>query len=415
MFNPFFYGNPVSPEHFIGRKEIIADIISRLQTSQSTHIVGEPRIGKSSLLKYLEAELSAEILSSFVDIDSLDQTCDATIFWECAFRPIGQLVKHMPHKTSLATAYQSCLNSHFDYYHVEELCLALKESNYRIVLLIDELDRLLVHPILCTNSFLGQLRTCTIHSKGVLTLIIASRQTQGQIYAQVKDLIGGGSPYFNFAPELTVGPFSLRECSELLDRGAAHFTAKDRQQLVALAGGHPFLLQAAAGELWNTYQQKILDPYHRWQRVNTRLYELAATTLTNTWDLWDDRMRAAFTIAALPQLAIPGLKFDERGMAHDDFNPELQILEKHGFVDATSATKSGYQISTAVFVWWFANEIIRNVRDESSYTLWLRKHKIEQLLSGKQREKLGKFFTELSGLAKEGAKAFIEAAAKGSS
>src|SRR5690242_19128910 len=54
--NPFTYGNPVSdPKSFIGRQREAETIISRLRTRQfeSTSLVGERRIGKTSLLQYV--------------------------------------------------------------------------------------------------------------------------------------------------------------------------------------------------------------------------------------------------------------------------------------------------------------------------------------------------------------------------
>ena len=46
------HGNPVPPPHFIGRNKELRRIINRLlQQGQSSAIIGEPRSGKTSLLK----------------------------------------------------------------------------------------------------------------------------------------------------------------------------------------------------------------------------------------------------------------------------------------------------------------------------------------------------------------------------
>jgi len=63
--NPFTYGNPIrSANRFIGRQSDLQQIINRLQSSahESTSIVGERRIGKTSLLKYLADKHAAEEL-----------------------------------------------------------------------------------------------------------------------------------------------------------------------------------------------------------------------------------------------------------------------------------------------------------------------------------------------------------------
>ena len=56
MPNPFTYGKPVSdPTRFVGREEELQQIFSRLGTSsfESSSIVGEGRLGKTSLLNHI--------------------------------------------------------------------------------------------------------------------------------------------------------------------------------------------------------------------------------------------------------------------------------------------------------------------------------------------------------------------------
>ena len=56
MVNPFSYGNPIrDPARFHGRQAELRQIVNRLRSSarESTSIVGERRIGKTSLLKYM--------------------------------------------------------------------------------------------------------------------------------------------------------------------------------------------------------------------------------------------------------------------------------------------------------------------------------------------------------------------------
>ena len=55
--NPFTFGNPIrDPARFYGRVEDIRQIVNRLRSSahESTSVVGERRIGKTSLLKHLD-------------------------------------------------------------------------------------------------------------------------------------------------------------------------------------------------------------------------------------------------------------------------------------------------------------------------------------------------------------------------
>src|SRR6202008_2820493 len=52
--NPFIVGGPIqNPRDFFGRKRAVGSSIARLGSMQSISIVGERRIGKTSLLRYL--------------------------------------------------------------------------------------------------------------------------------------------------------------------------------------------------------------------------------------------------------------------------------------------------------------------------------------------------------------------------
>ena len=63
VLNPFLYGKPVPATRFVGRQEAVRTVFSRLFNGESTAIVGEPHIGKSSLLYYVaDAGVRAEWL-----------------------------------------------------------------------------------------------------------------------------------------------------------------------------------------------------------------------------------------------------------------------------------------------------------------------------------------------------------------
>lgn len=56
MGNPFTYGNPISdPRRFFGRAREVEQIFGRLRNEEfeSSSVVGDRRIGKTSLLNYL--------------------------------------------------------------------------------------------------------------------------------------------------------------------------------------------------------------------------------------------------------------------------------------------------------------------------------------------------------------------------
>ena len=85
--NPFTYGNPISdPRRFVGRVREVEQIFGRLRNEEfeSSSLVGEHRIGKTSLLKYLanpnvrsQHGLDAARYSFvYVDLQLVDQSAD---------------------------------------------------------------------------------------------------------------------------------------------------------------------------------------------------------------------------------------------------------------------------------------------------------------------------------------------------
>jgi hypothetical protein len=102
MPNPFFYGNPVPPDQLIDRRKEIRRIVGRIvNQGQSTAIVGEPRVGKTSLLLYLAApekrrELYGEegenLLFSYLDAQTFGIKFNQSQFWEQALRPLDEII-----------------------------------------------------------------------------------------------------------------------------------------------------------------------------------------------------------------------------------------------------------------------------------------------------------------------------------
>ena len=90
--NPFTYGNPISdPAHFIGRERQIEQVFSRLRNRafESSSLVGERRIGKTSLLKSI-AHPNTRIdygldpnkyMFVYVDLQLIDEDATPQKFW----------------------------------------------------------------------------------------------------------------------------------------------------------------------------------------------------------------------------------------------------------------------------------------------------------------------------------------------
>jgi len=430
VFNPFFYGNPVSPAQFLDRRRELRRITGRIvNQGQSTAIVGEPRSGKTSLLLYLSAPETrddlygaggkAKLFFSFVDNQALGSDCDQARFWELALHPFYEsVIRPAPDPYSpLIQAYRMCQENSFGTFTLERLLAQVNAAGWRLVLLLDEFDALLHHPVLSCAEFFGGLRTLASRSRGALALVIASRCPLTDLNKDTQQFSRTGSPYFNFLDEITLGPWPDKYVTELLRRAGDRFATADRRFITKVAGGHPYLLQVAAFELWEAYAEGQEDSHRRWRQAGQSLYDKATLILDHTWWLWSPATRKAFTIVALADIPrmLEQRQFYELPLIRDkrDVGRELRALARQGFVVEEKTTTLGWRVRPQAFLWWLADELVCTVRDETPFKEWLREQELGILLTRGEKEQLGQAVHTVGGLLKDGAATLIEAAAKG--
>ncbi|GEM_PF-749619 len=311
--NPFYYGNPVSHEQFLGRRRELRRIVGRITNlGQSTAIVGEPRSGKTSLLLYLAApetraglygtEGVRRLIFSYLDAQTLGETLSQPQFWDYVLGPLVETLVTPAPASPVAAAYRACQQECYAPLALERLFVQLEAADQRLVLLLDEFDLLLHHPQLNQTEFFGSLRSLASRSRGALALVTAGRSTLAQLNTATQELSRTGSPYFNFLSEVTLGPLTPKDASALLSRAGDRFTTADVQFCTAVAGGHPYLLQAVASELWDAYEEDPEDAAALRQEVAEQLYPEVSLTLKDTWRLWAPEVRCAFVSATLQQL-----------------------------------------------------------------------------------------------------------------
>lgn len=312
MSNPFFHGNPVSPAQFLDRRRELRRVVSRiLNEGQSSAVVGEPRTGKTSLLEYLAAsETRVELygtdmdrlLFTYLDAQTLGVQFSQAQFWEYALRPLYEQVIVSDPETSLAQAYAICKENHFGTFVLERLLVQMEQRDWRLVLMLDEFDVLLQHPILNSAEFFGSLRSLVSRSRGALALIIASRLPLENLNKETQELSRTGSPYFNFLIEIALGAWPESSVDELLRWAGERFTPADRRFLKEVAGGHPYLLQTAASLLWEAYEEGQGHEVQRRRHAGRDLYDQVSPNLQDTWRLWSPDTRKAIAFVSLAHI-----------------------------------------------------------------------------------------------------------------
>lgn len=340
--NPFIHGNPVVSDRFLDRRRELRRLANRIvNQGQSSAVVGEPRTGKTSLLEYVAApdtraqlyDAEAEkLLFAYLDAQTLGGQFSQAQFWEFALRPLHQKAVVLDPDTPLAQAYAVCQENGFGTFVLECLLAQMAQAGWRLVLMLDEFEVLLHHPILNSAEFFGSLRSLASRSRGALALVVASRHSLEALNRETQELSGTSSPYFNFLDEIILGPWPDVAAEELLRWAGGRFTPGDRRFIKEVAGGHPYLLQVAASALWEAYEDEGADPQSRWRQAGHDLYEYAARTLGEIWRIWSPEFRVAFASVALAHI---NHLVGQKGPADpDQYNlPAVRGLVKDAFTD----------------------------------------------------------------------------------
>jgi len=248
--NPFTFGNPIKePERFFGRKQEIRQILNRLLSSahESTSIVGERRIGKTSLLLYLAHPKVAESLGLtpdkfclvYVDFQGLTDITPQR-FWQRVLKKMVRFVCD----SSLVPAIQKLSEQEaFDLFDLEDLFQAVMDKGLTTVLFMDEFEYVTQNPNF-KSDFFGGLRTLAIHN-GVALIPSTRRELVDLCHSdEIK-----GSPFFNIFANVVLRPFTRPEVDELLEgystQGEALLTPAERDLIWSLGGGYPFFVQMA--------------------------------------------------------------------------------------------------------------------------------------------------------------------------
>ncbi len=212
------------PARFFGRERERGQIFSRLKTMQSVSVVGERRIGKSSLLYHI-AQTGRERLGE-------DYTCHYLDL---------QLVLSTEEFFDRACELLNTEGStHRDF---EE---AIRGK--RIVLCLDEFEQATDNPAF-GDEFFNVLRS--LAQTGELALVVATQHTLPELY---RSGAIATSPFFNIFTVLRLGPLTEAEARELVtrpvERNGQSFSEAEIDFILGLAGTHPYRLNVACELLY---------------------------------------------------------------------------------------------------------------------------------------------------------------------
>ncbi len=392
--NPFTYGNPISePARFFGREREVDQVFSRLRNDEfeSSSIVGDRRIGKTSLLNYIshpEVRVryglqGAEYAFVYADLQMVDNATTPTRLWQ---RLLRHLERHCQNAAVKESVRKTAAAEPLDTFTLDELFEELDNLGQHVVFLLDEFEQV------TTNSNFGPeffyaLRSLAIHHK--LALLTSSRRELIELCHSDKIR---SSPFFNIFANINVSLLSPAEArrllSEPLARSNISFTPAEARFLLDIAGPHPYFLQAACYFMFEGYVQQ-LSPEERQQSVREAFRAEAAPHLSDYWHNSDDYEKTALTAIAL--LEREGKGGGRSFRLHDlkevcaRSEQTMTRLERRGLVVSAGGESALFNSSLGE---WIVGELRAALKEEQTYDEWLAGNKsmMERVSGGVHNE-----------------------------
>lgn len=237
------------PQDFVGQDDLLQHLKEDVLKGQSIFLQGGPKTGKTSLLKKFMQELldvdarsqdGRRYLLGYLCAQSLPPDCTEAQFWQDALEECLGMEPH-PAVLEFLDKLKEAKALHRA---IKQLLKSLKRENRQLILLLDEVETLVSRPGL-PASFYELLRT---KSQEELTLVLASRHSRIWVQQQIADKGQSGSQFANQLNQRLLPALELSARHQLLRWGGLT-DEKQCALVLALAGGHPYLLHWLGQEL----------------------------------------------------------------------------------------------------------------------------------------------------------------------
>jgi hypothetical protein len=280
--NPYYNLSVVrDADMFFGRTEILQALFASCKHKQCFSLVGTRKVGKSSLLKHMQA---TKLQQSF----GVDQDLKRHIFIQIDMRDYLQatlddffddLYKRIVAQTPGGITLSEASGRRHELF--AKSLQDLNGAGYHVVLIMDMFDRVAEEQQFGSNFFSFLRAPAT---KGWISYITASRKPLYQISP-----VEIASPLFDIFKNANLGALSEEEALQLItvpaQREGVSFSASDIAWLRDAAGRHPFFLQIACHFLFDEkLKQKAGSPDIDYQSVFQQIYTELAPLFQRIWD-----------------------------------------------------------------------------------------------------------------------------------
>lgn len=310
--NPYIHRSMLrNPEAFFGRRREAMRLAARIASDppQSVAIIGDRRIGKSSLLYYI----------SHPDVvkDYLDEP-EQTLFLFLDFQEerrltiegfIESVLRHLQEATKERYSFREAP----DYEGLQKVVAELNNDGLRLILMLDEFDRV-TRSSSFDADFFAFLRSLAGHHN-VAYITSTSRDLQQLCHTnEISD-----SPFFNIFSTIRLGPLTRTEALELVQVPSQNvgIPLEEYTELILDIGGFfPFFLQMACSAVFELLAEEDEAPR---KRVCERFMEEARPHFQFYWEQMNAVERALCNDLA-------------SGAQTNSDRPEYQELAQRGFI-----------------------------------------------------------------------------------
>ncbi len=246
-------------DDFFGRTKVMGDIYTRLKGGQCISLIGERRIGKSSILN----ALNFDELRELNDVAPEYRFVLADLQY-ANIRTEQDLLAFIIRQISFVTDIEDVFGESHRH-SLELIALKAQEQELRLVIMLDEFDYLL-HNDQIPPQFYAFLRAWIARFR--IPFVTASREGNFEKITETDDT---GSAFWNIFGNIYVGPFEESEAIELIqepaDREGVEFDDEDVEFVLDLAGFFPLFIQIAC---YHLFEHKQKGPLNKESRENIK-------------------------------------------------------------------------------------------------------------------------------------------------
>ena len=257
--NPFSdYGKIVRGERFIGRKQIISVIESRIiQPSNPGNlaIIGVHRIGKSSLAYKIIVEqkdklISKGILPIWKGLSSYDDSLD--FFYSLIDELMGEMEELGWVTKRIQRSADRAVETNATWDRIKRFFREVQNAGYGVLFILDEFDH--ARTLFKGETAFQRLRELADYPDYRLSLVLTSRRNIRDIELSA----GSSSPFHNIFQVQRLAMFNDEDLesyfSQFSDIGIP-IASEDRKRILFYCGAHPYLLEMLGCQIVERFRQ----------------------------------------------------------------------------------------------------------------------------------------------------------------